>query len=65
MDKVIATLKCTGKEERLEDCVMGRTELSPGKISCSRPQSVAGIICDASKKCIWNILHPASCNNAI
>jgi hypothetical protein len=49
MDKVVAKMRCTGKEERLEDCVTERYEDTPGKIACSRPQSVAGIICETSQ----------------
>ncbi|XP_052227778.1 uncharacterized protein LOC127842356 isoform X2 [Dreissena polymorpha] len=46
MDKVVAEMVCTGREERLEDCRMTPSELTPGKEACSRPQSVAGVICE-------------------
>ena len=49
MDKVVARMRCTGREERLEDCKLERNEDTPGKFACSRAQSVAGIICETSK----------------
>ncbi|XP_052772902.1 lysyl oxidase homolog 3-like isoform X2 [Mya arenaria] len=46
MDKVLAEIVCTGREERLEDCRFLTTEMTPGKAACSNAQSVAGVICD-------------------
>ncbi|WAR21177.1 LOXL3-like protein, partial [Mya arenaria] len=48
MDKVLAEIVCTGREERLEDCRFLTTEMTPGKAACSNAQSVAGVICDTS-----------------
>lgn len=46
MDKVLATVRCTGQEQRLEDCTLEKTEMIPGRPKCSRSGSVAGVICD-------------------
>ena len=50
MDKVASALRCTGREERLEDCVLEREGRTPGKATCSKPTSVAGVICETSKQ---------------
>lgn len=46
-DKVVANIKCTGKEDRLEDCSIEKVQHTPGHEVCSKATSVAGVICDA------------------
>lgn len=46
MDKIVANIRCTGKEERLEDCTIEKTKRTPGHEVCSSAKSVAGVICD-------------------
>ena len=55
LDKVVANIKCTGKEERLEDCTIEKTQHTPGHEVCSKATSVAGVICETSKAC--NMVH--------
>ncbi|KAK3586880.1 hypothetical protein CHS0354_017672 [Potamilus streckersoni] len=45
MDKVLAGLKCTGKEQRLDECNFVMTNGEPGQVACARADSVAGISC--------------------
>lgn len=45
-DKVVANIQCTGKEDRLEDCTIEKTQNTPGHEVCSSAKSVAGVICD-------------------
>ena len=54
MDKVLANIRCTGKEERLEDCTAEKTKRTPGHEVCSSAKSVAGVICD-TRKCVAQI----------
>lgn len=48
-DKVVANIQCTGKEDRLEDCTIEKTQNTPGHEVCSSAKSVAGVICDTRK----------------
>ena len=54
---MVSTIRCTGSEERLEDCQLEKTDTSPGKATCSRANAVAGIICDESKQ-LLKLLKP-------
>ena len=50
----MANIKCTGKEDRLEDCSIEKVQHTPGHEVCSKATSVAGVICDARKYCPSN-----------